>query len=131
MPAGVSEEQDGSTIDAMSYSPAVTEGRAMAGRSRCLDILAAANVCLRRVSLRWQEGWGGSWRGWDGLSLAADVCRFDAWRLGEPGRDGRRRVEVTGVYWGAYVTLDPVGGWFDTAAAAQAAAEAAYDALPG
>jgi hypothetical protein len=31
----------------------------------------------------------------------------------------------------AYVALDPVGGRFDTAEAAQAAAEAAHDALPG
>jgi hypothetical protein len=29
------------------------------------------------------------------------------------------------------VALDPVGGRFDTAEAARAAAEAAYDALPG
>jgi hypothetical protein len=83
------------------------------------------------MSLRWQEGWGGSRRGWDGPSLAAAVCRYEAWRLGEPGRDGRRRVEVTGAYWQAYVALDPVGGRFDAAEAAQAAAEAAYDALPG
>jgi hypothetical protein len=44
---------------------------------------------------------------------------------------GAKPIAVTGMCWRAYVALDPVGGRFDTAEAAQAAAEAAYDALPG
>jgi hypothetical protein len=54
--------------------------------------LVGSGISGSRVRLSWRVGRP------SGL-LAADVCRYDAWRLGEPGRDGRHWVEVTDVYW--------------------------------
>jgi hypothetical protein len=75
--------------------------------------------------LRWSRQWGGTFRGWDGESLAADVVPYRDWHLTEPGPDGLRRVEITGTYWRAYVALEPVGDRFASADEAKAAADAA------
>jgi hypothetical protein len=77
------------------------------------------------VGLRWDQRWGGTFHGWDGEALAADVVPYQDWHLTELGPDGVRRVEVTGTYWRAYVALEPVGDRFASADEAKAAAEAA------
>lgn len=77
------------------------------------------------MALRWTRQWGGTFRGWDGESLAADVVPYHDWHLTEPGPDGLRRVEITGTYWRAYVALEPVGDRFASTDEAKAAADAA------
>jgi hypothetical protein len=81
------------------------------------------------VGLRWDQRWGGTFRGWDGESLAADVVPYQSWQLSEPDLDGLRWVEVTGTYWRAYVALEAVGDRFASADEAKAAAEAAISLM--
>jgi hypothetical protein len=76
------------------------------------------------VGLRWQR-FGESWRGWDDLGrLAAALVRYDHVKDDDP------RV-IVGHYFAAFVVQDRVPGEYATPEEAQAAAEAAHDAIPG
>jgi hypothetical protein len=68
---------------------------------RVVSAGGTANICSCAMALRWTRQWGGTFRGWDGESLAADVVPYRDWHLTEPGPDGLRRVEITGTHWRA------------------------------
>lgn len=74
--------------------------------------------------LRWEEQWGGSWRGFDERGwLAAGVQWYN-----DP--DGLARVGTVGRYWRATVANERIPGAWASADEAKAAAQQAHDAAP-